>query len=286
MNLRRGVVFVPSIITAFGLICGLFIIFRMSQCDWSTDIYAGLWPMCLLLLVAAFADSADGAVARRYEASSHFGMEFDSFSDAVTFGVAPAVMLIRSLPTSIAPVLSGLVLVAAMTFSLAGVLRLVRYNLMSLEHTDDEGKIVKAPFFTGLPIPFGCGCLTTLNLALVYIDHQGWVSVSVEERAYALVGGCLVLGYFMLSRWKFPHLTSWKWKFSNAASVFLIAIIAGLLCAAVWFFAPLAFFVVCWSFLLVSFALSLVRFFAGKGSKILAGFEREPSRGSWLNLGE
>ncbi len=51
----------------------------------------------LLLLVAAFADLLDGAVARAIGAESEFGVVFDSLADAVSFGVAPSVLLLKAL---------------------------------------------------------------------------------------------------------------------------------------------------------------------------------------------
>lgn len=91
--MRRQVYVIPNVITAFALACGLFVIFKVNMVEPGSGTYAVLFHSLLLLLMAAFADLLDGAVARIFRAESEFGFMFDSLADAVSFGVAPSVLL-------------------------------------------------------------------------------------------------------------------------------------------------------------------------------------------------
>ena len=81
----------PNVITAFALTCGLFIIFKTNMIPPGQVDFHLLTLTAGLMLLAAFADVMDGAVARVMHAESDFGIYFDSMSDAITFGVAPSV---------------------------------------------------------------------------------------------------------------------------------------------------------------------------------------------------
>src|SRR5688500_15807411 len=87
----------PNIITAFALTCGLFVIFKMNMTPvGEADIHV-LTATAGILLLSAFADLVDGAIARALKAESNFGGFFDSLADAITFGVGPAVIVLKSL---------------------------------------------------------------------------------------------------------------------------------------------------------------------------------------------
>ena len=93
----RRIYLIPNIITAFGLSCGLFVIFKVNMVEPGSGLFHALYVATLLLLAAAFADLLDGAVARAIRAESEFGVIFDSLADAISFGVAPSVLLLKSL---------------------------------------------------------------------------------------------------------------------------------------------------------------------------------------------
>ena len=97
----RKIPVLPNIITAFALTCGLFVIFKMNMTPVGEANIQVLTITAGILLLSAFADLVDGAVARMLRAESHFGGFFDSLADAITFGVGPAIIVLKSL--SIAP---------------------------------------------------------------------------------------------------------------------------------------------------------------------------------------
>src|SRR3984957_6991637 len=118
----KRVYLVPNIITAFGLACGLFVIFKINMVEPGADIFHVLYVSALLLLVAAFADLLDGVVARAIRAESEFGFMFDSLADAISFGVAPSVLLLKSLSLEQGTGLSFFAVTGAMLYSIGGVL--------------------------------------------------------------------------------------------------------------------------------------------------------------------
>src|ERR1700686_2190655 len=82
--LRRGVFLAPATITSLGLLSGFFAL--VSAINSHFELAA------VMILIAFVCDGLDGRVARLSRTSSHFGIEYDSLSDVVAFGVAPAVI--------------------------------------------------------------------------------------------------------------------------------------------------------------------------------------------------
>lgn len=85
--MKKQVYLIPNAITAFGLACGLFVIFKVNMVEPGAGNYHVLFVSILILLLAAVADFLDGAVARIFRAESEFGFVFDSLSDAISFGL-------------------------------------------------------------------------------------------------------------------------------------------------------------------------------------------------------
>ena len=110
-----------------------------------------------LILVALLFDGSDGHIARLTKSASNFGKELDSLADVVTFGVAPAVLVYKSILFNYQHIGAFLVTVYAIT----GALRLARYNVQS-------SSVVKS--FTGLPIP-GAGCLLA-SIILMKLKYE------------------------------------------------------------------------------------------------------------------
>ena len=86
----------------------------------------------------------------------------------------------------------------------------------------------------------------------------------------------VVLGLFMVSRWKFPSAKSLNFRVPSLYLVFTTGIIAVLLLYGILDYFPEAYFIASWLYLIVSCALSIVRLIAGKRSKTLEDFEPDP----------
>lgn len=135
---------------------------------------AGRWEHAVLaIVVAAFMDAFDGAAARLLKAQSKLGAELDSFSDFLSFGVAPALVIYlwlleglthaQALPPKWAwPV--------ALIFAMAVALRLARFNI-SGEETDPNDPLGK--YFTGVPSPVGAGlCILPMMVSFQVSDEK------------------------------------------------------------------------------------------------------------------
>lgn len=107
---------------------------------------------CLFLFSGALCDLLDGRLARALGATSKFGMELDSLSDAVSFGIAPAVLIYLSVLRQ----LGALGAVIAVVYALCGALRLARYNVTS----DRMSELT----FLGCPIPIAGGYILSMTM--------------------------------------------------------------------------------------------------------------------------
>jgi CDP-diacylglycerol--serine O-phosphatidyltransferase len=125
----------------------------------------------------------DGTIARLLGATSDFGQEMDSFSDAISFGVAPAFLVYLAV---LRP-LGFWGLVVCLVYLLAGVARLTRFVLTSDAH-------VKELRTTGAPIPVAASYLMAAVLMRESMSAQAVVAV------------VLVMAVLMVSRIRLPSL--------------------------------------------------------------------------------
>lgn len=275
--MKKKIHLLPNVITAFGLSCGLFVIFKMTMIGVGEVTPAILMATCGIFLLAALADLLDGAVARVMKAESEFGGVFDCLADGITFGVGPAVMIIKSLPTHSGTLTSFLIMTAAMVYSVCGVLRLVRFNVVSKTiKGDPELEEANKKHFTGLPIPAAAAAAVSANLFLISDELRLVWQIADATRSGILIGVLLLLGYFMVSRWKFPSLKTFNIRVSSFQQVFLTAVGAIFIFLGVLHFFNVVFFMISWSYVMVALGLSITRLIAGKKSKTLEDFEPEP----------
>jgi len=134
----------------------------------------------VLLFAAALCDLADGKLARALNATSKFGMELDSLSDMVSFGLAPAVLMYLAVLHQLGT--PGLAI--CIVYPLCGAIRLARYN----SDVSGIGKVT----FLGCPIPIAASYL--------------WSMVLVRDglSVWAIAAGTLVVAGAMVSTLKVP----------------------------------------------------------------------------------
>ena len=273
----KRVYVVPNIVTAFGLACGLFVIFKINMLEPGSGDYEVVRTSAILLLVAALADFIDGALARAIRAESEFGFVFDSLADAVSFGVAPSVLLLKTLSLQQGSLLSFCGAAGAMIYSLCGVLRLVRFSVKATEAKGNvELQADQKKNFTGLPIPAAAAAAVSANLFFLSPFIRKWIDLSNGDRAIILSCLMIVLGYLMVCRLKFPSLKVLHFRIPSFHLAFLSVVVAVfVLYGVLYFFAEvLAFFA--WSYIILALILSVIRLIAGKKSKTLEDFEPEP----------
>ncbi|RMH17140.1 MAG: CDP-diacylglycerol--serine O-phosphatidyltransferase [Acidobacteria bacterium] len=177
---------IPSTVTAASMTSGFASMLLAASDRFEPAVYC--------LLAAIFLDILDGRLARRLHATSRFGQELDSFGDALSFGVAPALLIYQAILYQMGP--AGAVV--ALAYLLAGIYRLVRFNLQSDAHR-------KSRRTTGVPIPFAASYLMTATLMREQLTPL-WTTLLVLFMAFA-----------MTSRWRLPDL-----KGKNVVSAMLL----------------------------------------------------------------
>jgi CDP-diacylglycerol--serine O-phosphatidyltransferase len=177
--LRRGVFLLPVTITSLGLLSGFYSI--VSSINGHFEVAA------VMIAIAFVCDGLDGRVARASRTSSEFGVEYDSLSDVVAFGVAPACL---AYTWALKP-LNGIGIVIAGMFVVCGALRLARFNIQT--GTGDKNR------FVGLPIPGAAALIAGSALAYSYFELNA-------PRTLCSVGApiTLALGLLMISRVPYP----------------------------------------------------------------------------------
>lgn len=269
--------FFPNIITAFGLACGLFVIFKMNTPSTGGHDYELVQMSAFLLLVAALADFIDGALARAIHAESEFGFVFDSLSDAISFGVAPSVLMLKTLTLEPGSFLSFLSATGAMVFSLCGVLRLVRFSVKAKEAKGNVAlEEAQKKHFTGLPIPASAMAAVAANLLFLSPLMRDWIDLSMHDRAIVLSCIMIFLGYLMVCRLKFPSLKMLHFRIPSFHLVFLLVVATVFIIYGILYFFAIILALVSWVYIIAALILSFIRLIAGKKSKTLEEFEPEP----------
>lgn len=153
----------PNAITAANMLLGYLSIVSSIKGNISYSIW--------FIFLAMVCDGLDGKTARKLDAFSEFGKEFDSFADAISFGIAPSI-LIYSILSSFPKFLS-FVTPIAFIYAFCGVMRLVKFNVITKasEEKDD---------FSGMPIPNGAASIISYLLICQQANKFGYNLFSVE----------------------------------------------------------------------------------------------------------
>ncbi len=167
---------VPNAITAAALCVGLTGIRFAIAGDFAKAVQA--------VILAGVLDGIDGRAARLLRAETRFGAELDSLADAISFGVAPALIVylwsLQELPR--------LGWFAALAFAISCVLRLARFN-SRLDTLDQPHKSLG--FLSGVPAPLGAG--------LAFLPLYLWITSGLSEfRSPVAVGVWMVVVAFLM----------------------------------------------------------------------------------------
>lgn len=251
---------IPNAITAFGLCCGLFVIYKVFLNPGEESLFNFIQAAAILLFIAGVADLADGAAARLFKSESEFGGQFDSLSDAITFGVAPPLLVLRTFPTEqVAPWMRILLTTAAMIYTLCGVVRLVRFNVTAKEGRLKEAFQHKRSYFRGLPIPSAAALIVSTALLMVSPYVEAFLDLSVTTRLFIMVAVMVFAGYFMLSRWLFPGLKTLRMRVPSFYLVLGLGVFAVLLLYGLLDHFALAFFFMTWGYFFSSISFAVLR---------------------------
>lgn len=204
---------VPNAITALALCSGLSGV-RFA--------IAGEWERAVtMILIAGVLDGLDGRVARMLRGESRFGAELDSLADAISFGVAPALILyLWSL--QFAPRVGW---ICALMLAVFCALRLARFNA---QIDADAQPRKSAGYLTGVPAPAGAG------LALLPLFVWLWSDAPVARAAWLVAPWTAAIAVLMVS-----SLPTYSWKsFRLRRTMRFEAIAAAVVLAAALVTAP------------------------------------------------
>lgn len=168
-----------------------------------------------MIFIAMIADMLDGRVARMSQTTSSFGGQLDSLCDMISFGVAPAFLMLKIIKYYLESVTLHPVLLAFLTRSLwlsAGIfvacaaIRLARFNV---ENEEDETHHTS---FLGLPTPAAAGVIASLVIfyqeLLPDIVEKGTLAFAIMENTLVVFLPFIAIAtaILMISRVQYPHV--------------------------------------------------------------------------------
>ena len=194
---RKWAYILPNTFTALNLACGFASIMF--------TINGNAYLACLILGLGCLFDSVDGRIARMVGSESSFGEQFDSMSDLISFGLAPAILVYYQYLVS----LGRLGMVLTFLFVLCSALRLARFNAnISKIHTDH---------FQGLPVPGAA-------LGLIGFVLFGLEFSNPSSMVYATAPYIVVYSILMISNVPFPAFKKSEWVKGHPKFVFLLIV--------------------------------------------------------------
>ena len=218
-RLRGGVIVLPSAFTLGNLFLGIWAIVAAAR---------GRYEMAgWLIVLAAFADLFDGRVARFTGTGSEFGEQLDSLVDAISFGVAPALVVYFAFLGD-----GGWNWILAFIFVSAAIIRLARFNV-------EQAGIAKSAFH-GLPSPTAGVTLATYYSFTQTPFFRTYLS---EVNVQLAAGWILILvAGLMISHVLYPVVPRFTYRTAGGRLAFGLAIasIVAAITAPQYFFFPMA----------------------------------------------
>jgi CDP-diacylglycerol---serine O-phosphatidyltransferase len=224
----RAVAILPTLFTLGNLACGFFAIVVVSRIEKPTMVEGVLefraapriesarqlissdnpthnLMLCGgLIFLAMLFDTFDGQVARMTRVTSDFGAQLDSLCDVVSFGVAPAILLVKMCPQFTSVHREAIWSIAAL-FAGCAAMRLARFNVEADDEEDDHS------MFVGLPTPAAAAVIASFAILAytlrsemnhdTYADFDWWLQTLLPPFA-------LVIALLMVSRIPYPHVVT------------------------------------------------------------------------------
>ena len=169
----KGIYILPNLFTTCSLFCGCYAIIAATQARYDAAAIA--------ILISSLLDGLDGKIARFTNTTSQFGIEYDSLSDLVAFGVAPGLLIFE---WCLKP-FGRFGWLAVFLYVTCGALRLARFNI--------QKNSLESHHFKGLPIP-GAGIF--IATAVLFINSLGH---GFERQPILFVSVMYVLSFLMVS---------------------------------------------------------------------------------------
>lgn len=194
---------VPSIFTMLNLFFGFFSMVNAVQGKFVTAAW--------FILIASVWDALDGKIARFTGTHSEFGVQFDSITDVVSFGVAPSFLIYQVYFSHLGGMLGAAGVILSFMPLLFGAIRLARFNM------NVEGDSGEKENFSGLPIPAMAATISTY----VMFNYDLWEGLRFGPLLIPLV---LFLSFLMVSHCEYEAMPKFSLRGSKK-NTFLFALL-------------------------------------------------------------
>ena len=199
---RRGIYLLPNMVTTAGLFAGFYSIVAAMNGRFEAAAIA--------IFIAMVMDGLDGRVARLTNTQSDFGVQYDSLSDMVCFGLAPALVMYEwSLRYMVSVGWAKLGWLAAFIYAASAALRLARFNA--------QVATAEKSYFRGLPSPSAAAVLAGMVWAATDLDLQG------EALVYLAFILTISMGLLMVSNIRYYSFK--EFDFKNRVSFVAILVV-------------------------------------------------------------
>ncbi|MEA3384095.1 MAG: CDP-alcohol phosphatidyltransferase family protein [Campylobacterota bacterium] len=177
-----------NIVTFFNITAGILAIYFITHGEF--------FGAALFAWLGGAFDIIDGKIARKYQLSTQFGIQLDSFADFLSFVIVPSMFLYFAIFDGNEFILNTFFVFTAFVFYIiSGLRRLIQFNIDS-----DEGIVSK--YFIGIPTPLGAILLWIIYLIWLFELFPSILGFHVEYIVLTLI---IIIGYFLNSKVKIPH---------------------------------------------------------------------------------
>ena len=229
-NEASQIYLLPNSLTAGNLFFGFLAILRCVQANYATDplVVSNNYKQAVwFILFGVICDALDGRVARLGGRESLFGKEFDSIADIISFGVAPALMMIFLVLTPTVdqyPVFLQISWLNGFVYLLCAAVRLARFNVLTHPMLLPAEQLEGTSDFLGLPVPAAAGMIASLVLVILSLEIPTFDSRSL---ALLIPPFMLAIAYLMISNIQYPSFKDLGWQTQTKVRTF-IGLILGL----------------------------------------------------------
>ncbi|MFK2821742.1 CDP-alcohol phosphatidyltransferase family protein [Arcobacter sp. YIC-80] len=170
-----------NIVTFFNITAGIFAIYFITHQEF--------FAAALFAWLAGGFDIIDGKIARKYNLSTEFGIQLDSYADFLSFVIVPTMYIYFAvIDTKELELNTVLVIFAFVYYVISGLRRLIQFNINS-----NEGEVSK--YFTGVPTPLGA--------ILLWLTYLVYLTGFISETIVLIL--MIIIGFLLNSKIKIPH---------------------------------------------------------------------------------
>jgi len=181
---KKGIYLLPNLFTTGAMFAGYYSIIASINGKFETA--------AIFIFIAALLDGLDGRVARLTNTQSDFGVQYDSLSDLVSFGLAPSLLMftwaLQSLG-EIHPVMGKIGWLASFIYAVSAALRLARFNV--------QVEVIDKAYFQGLPSPAAAGLLAS------FVWAAEDLGLSTHDLRFVALPLTIITGLLMVSRFRY-----------------------------------------------------------------------------------